>query len=322
MRKIGDILDISIALIEQSANGESLGIPTGIEGFDKLTGGLQPSELMIIASRPSMGKTSLAVTIARNIAINHNVPIGFISLDMFAEKLVNNFISQETNLTSNKLRKGYLEHHEWEALNVKTKAFKKAPIFIFDPARLVINDLVDKCKEMVEKHNVRCVFIDYLQLIDPVPSKYNLGNREQEISMMIRVLKQTARELNISIVVLSQLSRALELRGGNKRPLLIDLRDSGAIEDHADIVSFIYRPEYYMIAEWDDEERTPTDGQAELIIRKHRNGGLDNIRLSFDSRTGKFSDAELLVSPFTFSSSIADNEEDSPFDIDDENVPF
>ena len=317
MNKIGDILKKSIGLVEQAADGKPLGIPTGLDKFDRLTNGLQPSELMIIASRPGMGKSSLAITMARNIAIDSEKPIGFISLETHGEKLVSRFISQETDLTTIKLLKGFLENHEWEALNVKTRIFKEAPIFIEDSSGMSINNIVDKCIELVEKHNVKCIFIDYLQLIEPVPSKYNLGTREQEISMIIRVLKQTARELNISIIVLSQLSRAVEMRGGSKRPLLSDLRDSGAIENHADIVTFIYRPEYYMIDEWDDEERSPVKDQAELIIKKHKNGILDNIRLTFNSSTGKFNN----IDPFEFSITF-DNGFTNKSEPDDNPPPF
>jgi len=332
MEKIGTVISRGIRLIEQSSNGNTQGVPTGIKKFDELTGGgLQPSELMVIASRPAMGKTSLAISLARNIAVESNEAVGFVSLEMSGEKLVNHFTAQETGYVVTKLRSGQLERHEWEVLNVKKKVLENAPIFIDSSTRLAVSDLVKKCENMVEEYHVKSIFIDYLQLIDAIPSKHNFGNREQEISMIIRVLKQTARELDVSIVVLSQLSRAVEGRIGAKRPMLPDLRDSGAIEDHADIVCFIYRPEYYKIDEWDDDERAPCAGQAELIVAKHRSGGLENIRLSFNDQTGKFSEFVEYESPFSFENNPFDNEVSgasmndafgTSTKEDDDNVPF
>jgi replicative DNA helicase len=191
-----------------------------------------------------------------------------------------------------KLRKGNLEPHEWEQLNVKVKNLSKAPIFIDDTPSLSIFDLRAKARRLASQHGIKLLIIDYLQLMTAGTAQKGGGNREQEISMISRNLKALAKELEIPVIALSQLSRAVETRGGSKRPLLSDLRESGAIEQDADIVSFIYRPEYYGNTDWDDEERTPCEGQAEFIVAKHRNGGLDNIRLKFTGHLAQFSNLD------------------------------
>ena len=284
--------------IEEIANKEGLsGIPSGFEKVDKLTSGWQPSDLIIIAARPGMGKTALTLSMARNIAVDHNLPVAFFSLEMSSVQLITRLISSETGLSSEKLRTGNLEKHEWEQL--KVKGLEKAPLFIDDTPSLSIFDLRAKARRLSSQHGIKLIMVDYLQLMTAGGNKAG-GNREQEISMISRNLKALAKELNIPVIALSQLSRAVETRGGSKRPLLSDLRESGAIEQDADIVSFIYRPEYYKIDEWDDEERSPTDGQAEFIIAKHRNGGLDEIRLRFVGHLGKFENLET----FNFSNEI------------------
>lgn len=278
--------------IEEIANKEGLsGIPSGFNKVDKLTSGWQPSDLIIIAARPGMGKTALTLSMARNMAVEHNVPVAFFSCEMSSVQLITRLISSETGLSSEKLRTGNLEKHEWEQLNVKVKGLEKAPLFIDDTPSLSIFDLRAKARRLASQHGIKMIMIDYLQLMTAGGSQKG-GNREQEISTISRNLKALAKELNIPVIALSQLSRAVETRGGSKRPLLSDLRESGAIEQDADIVSFIYRPEYYKIEEWDDEERSPTDGQAEFIIAKHRNGGLDEIRLKFLGHLGKFENLE------------------------------
>jgi replicative DNA helicase len=209
---------------------------------------------------------------------------------MSSVQLITRMISSETGLTSEKLRKGNLEPHEWEQLNVKVKKLSDAPIFIDDTPSLSVFDLRAKARRLVSQHGVKIIVIDYLQLMT-AGGKAG-GNREQEISMISRNLKALAKELAVPVIALSQLSRAVETRGGSKRPLLSDLRESGAIEQDADIVSFIFRPEYYGMTEWDDDEHTPCEGQGEFIVAKHRNGGLDNIRLKFTGHLAKFSDLE------------------------------
>ena len=298
--------------IEEIANKEGLsGIPSGFDKVDKLTSGWQPSDLIIIAARPGMGKTALTLSMARNMAVNNNVPVAFFSCEMSSVQLITRLISSETGLSSEKLRTGRLEKHEWEQLNVKVKALEKAPLFIDDTPSLSIFDLRAKSRRLASQHGIKLIVIDYLQLMTAGGTQKG-GNREQEISTISRNLKALAKELNVPVIALSQLSRAVETRGGSKRPILSDLRESGAIEQDADIVSFIYRPEYYKIDEWDDEERTPTQGQAEFIVAKHRNGSLDNIRLKFIGQLGKFDNLDDFDSPFEFQSKMNANE-DNPF---------
>jgi len=298
--------------IEEISNKDGLsGIPSGFEKVDKLTSGWQPSDLIIIAARPGMGKTALTLSMARNIAVNSNIPVAFFSLEMSSVQLITRLISSETGLSSEKLRTGRLEKHEWEQLNVKVKSLEKAPLFIDDTPSLSIFDLRAKARRLASQHKIQLIVLDYLQLMTAGGSQKG-GNREQEISTISRNLKALAKELNVPVIALSQLSRAVETRGGSKRPILSDLRESGAIEQDADIVSFIYRPEYYKIDEWDDEERTPTQGQAEFIVAKHRNGGLDNIRLKFIAQLGKFDNLDDFDSPFEFQSKM-NNDGDNPF---------
>ncbi|MBM1106622.1 replicative DNA helicase [Aurantibacter crassamenti] len=298
--------------IEEIANKEGLsGIPTGFDKVDKLTSGWQPSDLIIVAARPGMGKTALTLSMARNMAVNNNIPVAFFSCEMSSVQLITRLISSETGLSSEKLRTGKLEKHEWEQLNVKVKSLEKAPLFIDDTPSLSIFDLRAKARRLASQHGIKLIIIDYLQLMTAGGSQKG-GNREQEISTISRNLKALAKELNVPVIALSQLSRAVETRGGSKRPLLSDLRESGAIEQDADIVSFIYRPEYYKIDEWDDEERTPTQGQAEFIVAKHRNGGLENIRLKFIGNLGKFDNLDDFDSPVEFQSKMNDGDE-NPF---------
>jgi len=275
--------------IEEIFNKEGLsGVATGFKDLDELTSGWQPSDLIIIAARPGMGKTAFVLSMARNISIDYQMPVAIFSLEMSSVQLILRLISSETELTSEKLRTGRLEEYEWKQLHTKVKDLEKAPLFIDDTPALSIFDLRAKARRLVSQHKIKLIVVDYLQLMTAGTNSKGNGNREQEISTISRNLKSLAKELNIPIIALSQLSRAVETRTGSKRPLLSDLRESGAIEQDADIVSFIYRPEYYKIDNWDDEDATPTQGQAEFIVAKHRNGGLDNIRLRFEGKFGKF----------------------------------
>lgn len=299
--------------IEEIANKEGLsGVPSGFIKLDELTSGWQPSDLIIIAARPGMGKTALTLSMARNIAVDHNIPVAFFSLEMSSVQLITRLISSETHLSSEKLRTGNLEKHEWEQLNVKVKGLEKAPLFIDDTPSLSIFDLRAKARRLSSQHGIQLIIVDYLQLMTAGGSQKG-GNREQEISTISRNLKALAKELNIPVIALSQLSRAVETRGGSKRPLLSDLRESGAIEQDADIVSFIYRPEYYKIDEWDDDEHTPTEGQAEFIVAKHRNGGLDEIRLKFIGHLGKFESLDTFDIPTEIHSKMNDAANDDTF---------
>ena len=321
--------------IEEISKRDGLsGVSTGFEKLDKLTSGWQPSDLIIIAARPGMGKTALTLSMARNIAVGKQIPVAFFSLEMSSVQLITRLISSETGLSSEKLRTGKLADHEWQQLNVKVTDLEKAPLFIDDTPSLSIFDLRAKARRLSSQHGIKLIVVDYLQLMTAGASS-KTGNREQEISTISRNLKALAKELNIPVIALSQLSRAVETRGGTKRPMLSDLRESGAIEQDADIVSFIYRPEYYNIDEWDDDERTPSEGQAEFIVAKHRNGGLDNIRLKFVGHLGKFEDLDSFDSPFEFQSKMNPNDAaidptnlPSPdaafgdFDVGDDDSPF
>ena len=289
------------------------GVSTGFEKLDKLTSGWQPSDLIIIAARPGMGKTALTLSMARNIAVLKEIPVAFFSLEMSSVQLITRLISAETGLSSEKLRTGKLAAHEWEQLNVKVSALEKAPLFIDDTPSLSIFDLRAKARRLASQHGIKLIIIDYLQLMTAVTNNKS-GNREQEISTISRNLKALAKELDVPVIALSQLSRAVETRGGTKRPLLSDLRESGAIEQDADIVSFIYRPEYYGIDEWDDEERSPSEGQAEFIVAKHRNGGLDNIRMKFIGHLGKFEDLAQFDTSYEFPSKMNSGPQDSAID--------
>jgi replicative DNA helicase len=327
--------------IEEIAGKEGLsGVATGFEKLDQVTSGWQPSDLIIIAARPGMGKTAFVLSMARNIAIDFGHPVAVFSLEMASVQLITRLISSETGLSSEKLRTGKLEKHEWEQLSTKVKDLEKAPLFIDDSPSLSIFDLRAKCRRLASQHGIKLIIVDYLQLMTAGGSgKGGGGNREQEISTISRNLKALAKELNVPVIALSQLSRAVETRGSSKRPLLSDLRESGAIEQDADIVSFIYRPEYYKIEEWDDDEQSPTAGQAEFIIAKHRNGSLENIRLKFIGNLGKFDNLEDFTGGYDDLPSKM-NHEDNPFitknlpsaneafgsnlneDDDDSDVPF
>ena len=316
--------------IEDIAKRDGLsGVATGFEKLDALTSGWQPSDLIIIAARPGMGKTALTLSMTRNIAVTKNIPVAFFSLEMSSVQLITRLISSETGLSSEKLRTGKLASHEWEQLNVKVGDLERAPLFIDDTPSLSIFDLRAKARRLSSQHGIKLIIVDYLQLMTAGTSN-KTGNREQEISTISRNLKALAKELDIPVIALSQLSRAVETRGGTKRPLLSDLRESGAIEQDADIVSFIYRPEYYGIDEWDDDERTSSEGQAEFIVAKHRNGGLDNIRLKFIGHLGKFDNLENFESPFEFQSKMNEasinptslpNPNDA-FGEEDDDMPF
>ncbi|MCF6223415.1 MAG: replicative DNA helicase [Flavobacteriaceae bacterium] len=279
--------------IEEISNQEGMsGVATGFTKLDQLTSGWQPSDLIILAARPGMGKTAFVMSMAKNMAIDFDTPVAIFSLEMSSIQLITRMISSQTGISSEKLRKGNLETYEWEALNVKVKSLSNAPIFIDDTPSLSVFDLRAKARRLVSQHGVKVIVIDYLQLMTAGSSSKGVGNREQEISTISRNLKALAKELSVPVVALSQLSRAVETRGGSKRPLLSDLRESGAIEQDADIVSFIYRPEYYGLTEWDDDEHSPCEGQAEFIVAKHRNGGLENIKMKFTGRLALFSDLE------------------------------
>jgi replicative DNA helicase len=262
------------------------GIPTGFEDLDKMTSGWQPSDLIIVAARPGMGKTAFTLSMARNAAMDFKKPVALFSLEMASVQLVQRLISAEAEIESSKLRNAKLEPHEWVQLQKAIERMAEVPIFIDDTAGINIFELRAKCRRMKQQHDIQMIIIDYLQLMTGGSDSKKSGTREQEISMISRSLKSLAKELNVPVIALSQLSRAVETRGNNsRRPQLSDLRESGAIEQDADIVTFIYRPEYYGIME---DEGMSNKGIAELIIAKHRNGALGDVRMRFIEKFAKF----------------------------------
>ncbi len=265
------------------------GVQSGFTDLDRITSGWQKSDLIIVAARPGMGKTAFVLSLARNAAIQFNRPVAVFSLEMSSIQLVQRMISSETGIPSDKLRKGTLDNQEWQKLVSMTGKLSSAPVYIDDTPSLSVFDLRSKCRRLKSMYNIEMIVVDYLQLMRSDVDSKN-GNREQEISTISRSLKALAKELNVPVIALSQLSRAVESRGGSKRPQLSDLRESGAIEQDADMVTFIYRPEYYGIEF--DEENNPTKGTAEIIIAKHRNGALDNVKLKFISHLAKFTDLD------------------------------
>lgn len=287
--KINHLLKTAIEHIEEAGKRkDSLsGTPSGFTKLDRLTSGWQDSDLIILAARPSMGKTAFVLSMARNMAVDHNRPVAFFSLEMSSIQLVNRLIIGETHLPSDKIRTGRLENYEWEQLEYKIKDLEKAPIYVDDTPAISIFEFRAKCRRLKQKFDIQAVVIDYLQLMTGAK---DAGSREQEVSNISRSLKSVAKELDIPIIALSQLNRSVEMRSGNKRPQLSDLRESGAIEQDADLVIFIHRPEYYGIDV--DEEGNSLKGIAEIIVAKHRNGPTGDIQLKFIREFAKFVDLD------------------------------
>ncbi len=266
------------------------GIPSGFTELDRYTSGWQSSDLIILAARPGMGKTAFTLALARNAALDYERPVAIFSLEMSKLQLVQRLISLEAEISGSKLRNGQLEEYEWQQLNTAIEKMSDVPIFIDDTPGLNVFELRAKCRRLKMQHDIQFIVIDYLQLMSGSGETNRGGNREQEISSISRALKGLAKELDVPIIALSQLSRAVETRGGAKRPQLSDLRESGAIEQDADIVSFIYRPEYYQILE--DEEGNSLKGVGEIIIAKHRNGALGTVKLRFVDQFAKFTNMD------------------------------
>lgn len=275
---------------ELAARNESVtGVPSGFKDLDKLTAGWQPSDLIIVAARPGMGKTSFTLALAKNAAMEFEKPVAFFSLEMSDVQLTHRLIAMESEVSLTKLRTGKLEEEEWRRFNGAVEKLSEIPIYIDDTPAINIFELRAKCRRLKIKHDIQMVIIDYLQLMTGGVDKKS-GTREQEISSISRALKSMAKELEIPVIALSQLSRAVETRSADKRPQLSDLRESGAIEQDADLVSFIYRPDYYGIDQ--DETGQSLDGIAEIIVAKHRNGATDSIRLQFLREYTRFENLE------------------------------
>jgi len=282
--KMSDLLHEAIQGIENKDGDEkNSGVPSGFHELDEVTGGWQPSNLIIVAARPGMGKTAFALALARNAAIDYKKPVAIFSLEMEAVELVNRMISMETGLESDKLRKGKLTEDDWNQLHRNIQSLSDAPIFINDTPGLSIMEFRSIARRLKQQNDVGLILIDYLQLMRG--SVDNKGLREQEISMISRSLKAISKELKIPIIALAQLSRKVE-ETTDKKPLLSHLRESGAIEQDADMVTFLYRPEYYKITQ--DAEGNSTAGMAQLIIAKNRHGALRDINLGFIAEQTKF----------------------------------
>lgn len=287
VRKSYDIVAEALRNIElagKNADGMN-GVPTGFTELDKITSGWQPSDLIIIAARPAMGKTAFVLSMARNATIDFKKPMAVFSLEMGDVQLITRLMVAESCLDSTKLKTGQLGPAEWKHLQDSVVLLSEAPLYIDDTPALSIFEFRSKARRLKAQYDIQMIIVDYLQLMTgPTDTR---GNREQEVAAISRSLKSIAKELNIPIIALSQLSRSVEQRGGNKRPQLSDLRESGAIEQDADIVAFIHRPEYYGIKVDEDGNEYP-EGTAEIIIAKHRNGSLADVRLRFIPTRARF----------------------------------
>ncbi|HAA25288.1 MAG TPA: replicative DNA helicase [Ruminiclostridium sp.] len=281
---ISDVLDITFSHLEELYNraGEYTGVPSGFYDLDKKTAGFQKSDLVLIAARPSMGKTSFALNIAAYAAVHKQIPVAIFSLEMSKEQLVSRIISSEVLIEMEKMRKGNLEDEDWKDLANAVGVLSKAPIYIDDNAAISVMEIMSKCRRLKMRRGLGLIIIDYLQLMQ---SRRRTENRQQEISEISRSLKIMAKELEVPVIALSQLSRAPDIRTANHRPILSDLRESGAIEQDADLVIFLYRDDYY---HEDSEKKNIT----EVIIAKHRNGSIGTIELAWIPQYTKFRNLE------------------------------
>jgi len=280
-------MDVMMDLEEEPVEGLT-GVGSGFTDIDRLTGGWQSQDLVIIAARPAMGKTAFMLKNVKNAAIIHKKPVLVFSLEMSKLQLTHRMISDEADVLFERIRKKTLSEYERKVLNTNIQKLKEAPIYIDDTPNLNIFEVRAKARRMKERFGIEMIVIDYLQLMT-AETKGKSNNREQEISLISRSLKQLAKELNIPVIALSQLSRAVESRAGaNKRPQLSDLRESGSIEQDADMVGFLYRPEYYEI--YQDSNGASTIGLCELIFQKNRHGVCDTIKLDFNGAYMRFKD--------------------------------
>lgn len=293
-RKMDDLLHETLKEIEALKDKKDglTGVASGFTDLDRMTSGWQKSDLVIIAARPAMGKTAFVLSCARNAAVDFHKPVVVFSLEMSSVQLVNRLISGETEIEQEKIRKGTLEEWEWQQIHSKIGRLEQAPLIIDDTPALNIFEFRAKCRRLKSQHDIQLIIVDYLQLMQGKgEGKGGGGNREQEIGSISRALKSVAKELNVPVIALSQLSRAVETRpGASKRPMLSDLRESGSIEQDADMVLFLYRPEYYGLEV--DEDNNPTQGIGEIIIAKHRNGETGRVRLKFVGKYVKFTDLD------------------------------
>ena len=262
------------------------GLASGFDKLDAATNGWQNGNLIVVAGRPAMGKTAFALSLVRNMAVEKKIPLAMFSLEMSKVQLVNRLIANVSKVSIERIRSGQIAKNDWSKIETGVSSMLGAPLYVDDSPSLSVSDLRVKAGKLVHEYGVKMIIIDYLQLMNATGMKF--GSREQEVSMISRSLKQLAKELNIPVIALSQLSRKVEERNdGNKRPQLSDLRESGAIEQDADIVCFIHRPEYYTRSTTDAENRD-IRGMAEFIVAKHRSGSVDDIEMTFVARFARF----------------------------------
>ena len=296
--QIDPVVKNAVDILQRAAaNTDGLtGISTGYTDLDDKTSGWQNSDLVIIAGRPAMGKTAFALSLAKNIAIDNRIPVAFFSLEMSNVQLVNRLISNVCEISGKKILNGQLDQEEWKRLDSRLRRLQGAPLYVDDTPGMSIFELRTKARRLVREKGVRIIMIDYLQLMNANGARF--GSRQEEVSTISRSLKGLAKELDIPILALSQLNRGVEGREGNegKRPMLSDLRESGAIEKDADMVCFVHRPEYYRI--FQDEHGNDLHGMAQIIIAKHRKGATGDVLLNFRGEFTRFQNPQdVLIGP-------------------------
>jgi len=289
---LSDILPHTFESIDRIKEGHITGLPTGFQELDSLTAGLQRSDLVVVAGRPSMGKTSFCLSFAEHIAVESKIPVAIFSLEMEKNQLANRMLCSRARISSHKMRSGRLSDHEWTNLSIAVGPLSEAKIFVDDTPGMGVLEMRAKARRLKAKEDIGLVVVDYLQLMQ---GPRGAESRQQEIAMISRALKGLAKDLNVPVVACSQLSRAVETRGGERRPQLADLRESGAIEQDADLVIFIYRPELYGIKSIDfKKDKISSEGIAEIIVAKHRNGPTGSVLLSFVKQYARFENPELV----------------------------
>lgn len=300
------------SLDAKSAKGGLItGVPSGLVDLDNLTAGFHPGELIVIAGRPSMGKTALALTIARNAAVDNKHGVGIFSLEMANQELAMRMLCAEARVNSHLVRTGNLPQKQWKNLSIHVGTLAEAPIYIDDTPAISVLEVRSKARRIMAEHNIELIIVDYLQLMQ---GPRNVENRQQEISVITRSLKALAKELNIPVIALSQLSRAVEQRT-DKRPILSDLRESGAIEQDSDVVMFLYRDWFYKKFQqsedsMDDFDNDPDKKAAEIIIAKQRNGPTGKIKTAFIEQYARFDNLARYTEDIPYSES---NNEETPF---------
>ncbi len=301
--QIDPVIEEAFARMDKAAknDGSISGIASGFTALDKITSGWQSPDLIIIAARPAMGKTAFVLSMAKNMAIDQRIPVAIFSLEMSNVQLMNRLFMNVCEIEGDKIKTGKMKPDERKQMNIKVNVMKGAPLYMDDTPSLSIFELRSKARKLVREHGIRLIIIDYLQLMNAQGSSF--GSREQEVSIISRSLKALAKELDIPIIALSQLNRGVESRQGieGKTPQLSDLRESGAIEQDADMVCFIHRPEYYHLYN-DDKTGKDLRGLAQIIVAKHRNGATDSIWLRFRGKYAKFQNEDEGYDPDEYNS--------------------